>query len=112
MVQPYSMLPLIRADPRNVTLPNGMVVLEQATGTARKMDLWWVDIMQCLVAPRAQQLKARREYGDDTIIMRVQIPGIEKIAAGVAKRGKYGASDARRQRGQAGPVPADDSQQP
>jgi hypothetical protein len=90
MVQPYSMLPLIKWDQRRVTMPGGQVVISEAMGTTRRMDNWAIDILRCLVAPRTVQLAHRAEYNDDRVIMMVQVPGIEKIAAGVKERVPYG----------------------
>jgi hypothetical protein len=91
-VQPYSMLPLIRGDLRRVTMPNGAVIISEAMGTVRRLDPFvatdpysMVDILSCLVAPRHVQLQYREKYGDQNIIMRVEVPGIEKIAEGVRR---------------------------
>lgn len=113
MVQPYSMWPLIRYNARTVTMPNGTVVIEQAMGTLRRVDVWQADILQCLLAPRSLQLAARREYGDDTIVMHVQIPGIEKIVEGTPEgRRRRVHAHTGRQRGQDRPAVADDLQRP
>jgi hypothetical protein len=104
MVQPYSMLPLIKWDQRRVTVPNGAVVISEAMGTVRRLDPFvigdpysMIDIAMCLMAPRPVQLKYRAELGNDKAVIMVQVPGIEKIAAGVKERVPYGQK-AKRER--------------
>lgn len=89
-VQPYSMAAAIRYDYRRVTMPNGTQVIRQATGTRIKMDIPEYDILYGLFAPRHVNMAAKRLYNDESVLLRVQIPGLEKIAAGIKPGGYRG----------------------